>query len=76
MILEHNSVAPGPRVAAISPPPLGGGSGAKRDASIPRIQFNPSENSGYRAPGLTRGLAANCQANPEAPGQARGAGCQ
>jgi hypothetical protein len=32
-----HSVAPGPRVGAISPPPLGGGSGAKRVACDPRL---------------------------------------
>ncbi len=73
MILEHNSVAPGPRVGAISPPPLGGGSGAKRVASDPQHLCWRVDSTASPAPGLTRGLAANCQANPEAPGQARGA---
>jgi len=38
MILAHHSVAPDPRVGAISPPPLGGGSGAKRVAGDPRLE--------------------------------------
>ncbi|CUX81489.1 MAG: hypothetical protein HLUCCA05_04405 [Roseibaca calidilacus] len=38
MIRANISVAPGPRVGAISPPPWGGGSGAKRVAGDPRLE--------------------------------------
>lgn len=75
MIFALHSAPPGPRVGAISPPPLGGGSGAKRVAGDPRHCCWRVDSTGYRAPGLTRGLVANWATTPEAPGQARGAGC-
>jgi hypothetical protein len=44
MIRANTSVAPGPRVGAISPPPLGGGSGAKRVAGDPQPRANDARN--------------------------------
>lgn len=37
MTRSSTSVAPGPRVGAISPPPLGGGSGARPVAGDPQL---------------------------------------
>ncbi|SUZ33166.1 hypothetical protein ROE7235_02934 [Roseibaca ekhonensis] len=91
MIVAYPSVAPDPRVGAISSPPWGSGRGrsgsqATREKSCLRrapwvggsgirAKCSPFDNNAIPAPGLTRGPAANCCPTPEAPGQARGAGC-